>query len=310
MSAKWGQLQFVGELTLPIRAGLSHEEFNKLQVGLTPHAMEQKWFICFDAPFLYFYRSWSRVCVYRMEVETRDGEPYVEHAHWDPESFPQDAEQLKYQAELAKFMLLGFFLGRPLSAPIAPSVTAAQSFSSHYANLHTEELVDLMRKDLADEARVALNAEIKRRGISIEQVRQLQAESCAERDALARLASRRKRFIAFKLDLLGVPLALSVALLALVAASAGMRNMSLALLWSLYMLFRDSIGGQSLGKRLLGLKVIHHNNDQPATWRSSLLRNLTLLVLPIDVLFALGDERQRLGDRLAKTIVVNARLSG
>ena len=178
------------------------------------------------------------------------------------------------------------------------------SFASHYANLHTEELVDLTNKDLAEEARAALNVELKRRSISLEQLQQMQAKSSAERDYLAYLGSRRKRLIAFKLDLIGVPFALSLVLLPLTLASSELRNWALALLWFLYMLFRDSIRGQSIGKRLLGLRVVQRNTEQPCTWQRSLLRNSTLAIFPIDLLFALSDEKRRLGDRFARTIVV------
>jgi uncharacterized RDD family membrane protein YckC len=49
------------------------------------------------------------------------------------------------------------------------------------------------------------------------------------------------------------------------------------LLWGLYFLFRD-INGASLGKMILGLKVVS-KDGRPATIRQKLLRNL-LLVLP------------------------------
>ena len=179
------------------------------------------------------------------------------------------------------------------------------SFSNHYANRHTDELVDLARKDLVEEARAALNAEFKLRGISPDQLQEIQAESSAERNYLEQLGSRRKRLLAFKLDLIGVPFALSLPLLPLTLANSGVGNSALVLLWVLYMLFRDSVRGQSIGKRLLGLRVVERDTGHPCTWQRSLVRNATLAIFPIDLLFGLSEERRRLGDRFAGTMVVN-----
>jgi uncharacterized RDD family membrane protein YckC len=68
--------------------------------------------------------------------------------------------------------------------------------------------------------------------------------------------------------------------------------------------------GYTVGKKLLGIKVVKEDGS-PCTYGSTLLRNLLEI---IDGLFyyvvgfifmASGDKRQRLGDRVAGTVVVN-----
>ncbi len=74
-----------------------------------------------------------------------------------------------------------------------------------------------------------------------------------------------------------------------------------------YVLFSDGFtNGQSLGKRAFHIAVIDASTGEPCTFARSLIRNLLLVVfLVIDWLFIFGKNRQRLGDIVAQTIVVN-----
>jgi len=81
---------------------------------------------------------------------------------------------------------------------------------------------------------------------------------------------------------------------------------------ALYMLLRDAVRGQSLGKLVFGLVVISLETGRPATLKNSVQRNVLLLIpganVPAIVLEAITMTRdtqgQRLGDRLAHTQVV------
>ena len=79
-----------------------------------------------------------------------------------------------------------------------------------------------------------------------------------------------------------------------------------ALLGALYTLFADGLeGGQSIGKRLVGIRVISLETGAPCTFGQSFVRNFLLMILgPIDWIFILGERHQRLGDKAAGTIVV------
>jgi uncharacterized RDD family membrane protein YckC len=79
-----------------------------------------------------------------------------------------------------------------------------------------------------------------------------------------------------------------------------------------YLLFRDAIRGQSIGKFIFGLVVISLETGRPSSLAGSVRRNL-LLLLPganviaifLEVRTAVSDPQgQRLGDRLAQTQVV------
>lgn len=77
--------------------------------------------------------------------------------------------------------------------------------------------------------------------------------------------------------------------------------------WSFfYYFFADGFsGGQSYGKRALGMHVIDAKTGAPCSFGQSFLRNLLLAILgPIDWIFIFGERHQRLGDMAAGTVVI------
>lgn len=92
----------------------------------------------------------------------------------------------------------------------------------------------------------------------------------------------------------------------------GLIFLTLLLFVVLYVLFCDCLpGGQSVGKRMLGLAVIDRRTGRPCSPVQSLGRNLLLGILGLfDWIFIFGEQRQRLGDMIAGTIVVEAGPAG
>jgi uncharacterized RDD family membrane protein YckC len=74
-----------------------------------------------------------------------------------------------------------------------------------------------------------------------------------------------------------------------------------------YRLCADGLeGGQSYGKRLMKICVIDAISGKPCTFTKSLIRQIPLAFLGIlDAAFIFSQSRQRLGDTIANTIVVN-----
>src|SRR5688572_1365481 len=81
---------------------------------------------------------------------------------------------------------------------------------------------------------------------------------------------------------------------------------------AVYLLMRDAVGGQSIGKIMLGLTVIRVETGRPCSAMDSVRRNVMLLVpganlvaVFLEAVTILRDSQgQRLGDRLAQTQVV------
>jgi uncharacterized RDD family membrane protein YckC len=74
----------------------------------------------------------------------------------------------------------------------------------------------------------------------------------------------------------------------------------------MYLLFADGLrGGQSYGKRVVRIAVVHGQTLKYCTFGQSFFRNAPLLVLGwLDWIFIVGKNRQRLGDVVARTIVI------
>lgn len=119
------------------------------------------------------------------------------------------------------------------------------------------------------------------------------------------------RIAAFLVD------ALSTAILLILPASVVSYSMAwfggsvkaIALVWFatlgvlvLGMLLRDGYRGRSLGKRLLGLRLVTPRGEG-CGWGRSAVRNAFLVLFPIEAFLVLRG-KPRLGDRVARTMVM------
>jgi uncharacterized RDD family membrane protein YckC len=185
-----------------------------------------------------------------------------------------------------------------------------ESLSKRYASMETQELVEITHtSDLTEQAKEVLEEVLGERGATVEIRAQILEEIDREANKYVPLASTGSRFVAQILDgiiallLLVVPFVLFVLF----------RPFGDAGLWLgigayiVYLLFQDGLpNGQSLGKRIVGIRVVSKASGCSCGLGSSFIRNIILLVLGvIDLLFLGSKYRQRLGDMAAKTIVVN-----
>ena len=182
---------------------------------------------------------------------------------------------------------------------------------AHYEQQDTEELLTLWVSDVTDSARQVLREVLLARGVSESQLVAIrQAESIKQHDTEAqerRLASRFVRLVAFVVDVFAVSLvslAIEFVSISIIGhRGRGLGNLIAALLLFGYMLVRDAGIGFSLGKRLMGIRVVDRDSKHTCTLGQSMWRNVSL-ILTIDWLFIFGRRRARLGDMMANTIVV------
>jgi uncharacterized RDD family membrane protein YckC len=73
-----------------------------------------------------------------------------------------------------------------------------------------------------------------------------------------------------------------------------------------YYFLADALpGGQSIGKKVLHMSVVDERTGRACTPWQSFVRNLLLALLgPLDWVFIFGSRYQRLGDKVAGTIVL------
>jgi uncharacterized RDD family membrane protein YckC len=93
-----------------------------------------------------------------------------------------------------------------------------------------------------------------------------------------------------------------------IGTSLGVGAAPAVLMFVGYLLFSDGLGeGQSFGKKLVKIAVVDQSTGAPCSYGGSLVRNLVRMLGVFDWAFALGERRQRLGDKAANTIVVKVR---
>ena len=68
------------------------------------------------------------------------------------------------------------------------------------------------------------------------------------------------------------------------------------------LIFKDIIGGQSIGKRIMKIKVVDLYDNKPNIFRL-ILRNITIFIWPVEFLLLLLGKR-KIGDILAKTEII------
>lgn len=117
------------------------------------------------------------------------------------------------------------------------------------------------------------------------------------------LARIGQRFTAQFLDDL---VAIAIGVAGYLAAKALALPLELSILgFFLYLLLCDGLpGGQSLGKRLTKIAVVHVTTEKPCNYWQSSVRNFSMVLGVVDAVLIAGKQRRRLGDYLGRTKVV------
>jgi hypothetical protein len=118
---------------VPIRCSLSFsdDEFQRLQSGLIPAAMEDKWFIYYDEPFLFFHRSWTGEPVYRVRFAVRGERACVDEALLSANLRAEDGH---HDTLLLDFLISNLLLGKDKPFPVpAGAADVAGVYQHHVA---------------------------------------------------------------------------------------------------------------------------------------------------------------------------------
>jgi hypothetical protein len=76
----WKLIPFTSGVPIPFKGAFSRAEFDKIREGLVSNVMEDKWFIYFEAPYLFLHRSWTGLPVYRVALADNSNGISVEEA--------------------------------------------------------------------------------------------------------------------------------------------------------------------------------------------------------------------------------------
>ena len=131
--------------------GKQHERATR---GLVPREMEDKWFVYFDEPWLWFHRSWTGVCIYGVRLRP-DGEGSVVEEAWvnrAPEQYREtdDAHDVALLGFLVDALLLGLTAPFPVRASVDP---AKASLLMHHVVGHARSNDEKDENDQSDDDR-------------------------------------------------------------------------------------------------------------------------------------------------------------
>jgi hypothetical protein len=107
--------------TIALERTFSSEEIHRIQAGLVPEEMEDRWFIYWEDGTLFFHRSWTGFCVFIVRfAAARDGCRMVQaDLNRDPEQYTEvnDSRDARMISYLIDALLLQRDADLPSDAP-------------------------------------------------------------------------------------------------------------------------------------------------------------------------------------------------
>jgi len=185
-----------------------------------------------------------------------------------------------------------------------------------YSQYHKDTLIEeyLQKRTTVEEEKILI-IELEKRGISLGKVQQFVEENkldvYSNELTYANLALRENRVMAYLIDsyyIICTFIVLSV-IVGIVGVDYGIAAGISTLAYCLYFLIKDALpNGQSFGKKTMKIKVVSSKTAKNCTIPQSIIRNIVNLIPFIniaDAIFAGRYQRQRMGDILAGTIVID-----
>lgn len=77
------------KVSMQVSQTFTAEEYQRMQMGVIPHDMDDRWFIYFEDGWFFFHRSWTGFCIYQMRLEPDNAGWHIAEA-WanaDPDQF-------------------------------------------------------------------------------------------------------------------------------------------------------------------------------------------------------------------------------
>ena len=136
----WQRKLFISGRDIPYEENFSESEFTRIRGGLVPGNMEDKWFVYFEEPFLYFHRSWTGEPVYRLRFRAGNDLVSVSEALCVADFLEQYGPG--YQAKLLDFLISNLILGKSKHFPLPEGVDLDWTFQFSFSGTnypHTRE---------------------------------------------------------------------------------------------------------------------------------------------------------------------------
>jgi hypothetical protein len=115
---------------IPYARAFDRAEHERVARGIVPAQMEDKWFVFYEAPWLWFHRSWTGVAIYAVRLRLEDeaaGTSAVEEAWANRASEQYRETDDAHDAAILSFLVERILLGRDAPFPIRPTVDPAKA---------------------------------------------------------------------------------------------------------------------------------------------------------------------------------------
>ena len=107
---------------LDYRRTFDRDEHARVVRGLVPREMEDKWFVFYEAPQLFFHRSWTGVCVYQVQLRPEGDGSAIEEAWVNRAPEQYSATDDAHDVALLGFLVEALLLGRDVPFPVRGTV--------------------------------------------------------------------------------------------------------------------------------------------------------------------------------------------
>lgn len=71
---------------------VSDPQFEQIKIGFIPQEMEDKWFIYLEDHWLYFHRSWTGYCIFKLRIENKNGDYILTELYINQDKNQYEAE--------------------------------------------------------------------------------------------------------------------------------------------------------------------------------------------------------------------------
>jgi hypothetical protein len=95
---------------LGFEAVFTHDEVERIMLGVVPEQMEDKWFIYFDDGWLRFHRSWTGAYVYALKLDSLSSEVRVVDSWVNRNPQQYAGRDTAYDRRLVRFLIDAFLL--------------------------------------------------------------------------------------------------------------------------------------------------------------------------------------------------------
>ena len=96
--------------SLGFEAAFTHDEAERIMLGIVPEQMEDKWFIYFDDSWLRFHRSWTGAYVYALKLDSSPSEMRVVDSWVNRNPQQYAGRDTAYDRRLVRFLIDAFLL--------------------------------------------------------------------------------------------------------------------------------------------------------------------------------------------------------